>query len=64
MPLLRPSEEMPTWKANPAILRVLTCAVMLHLHGFITDAERLKVQARIEKWCRKHHVKIGKSKRA
>lgn len=59
MSLLRPTDEMPTWKANPA-----TCAMMLHIHGFITDAERLKVQARIEKWCRKHHVKIGKSKRA
>ncbi len=56
--------KRPNWKANPAIRRVHTCAAMLHIYGFITDAERLKVQARIEKWCRKHYVKISKLRRS
>lgn len=57
MTRMRPIDKLKAWKSEIAIDRVLGCAAMLHCHGFLSDAERNRVQSRIEKWLTKHGVK-------
>lgn len=72
MTRLHPAEPSPVWKQQTILQRVLSCAAMLHVHQFLSDAERQSVQKRILKWldsqpgeklpplCR--HAKAGKPK--
>ncbi len=39
--------------------RLLYCAAMLHINGFLTDAERQKVHGRMLKW--KARKTVGKN---
>ena len=47
---MKPNDKLPAWKAGPALDLIEACVVMLNLHGFMTDAERVKVDARVRKW--------------
>ncbi len=44
-----PNDLVPAWNAQPLIERIKTCRVMLYQHGFITDAERERIDKRIDK---------------
>ena len=49
-----PSSPIIAWQATTALTRFHACRVMLGLHGFLSDAESERVNARIEKWRQKH----------
>lgn len=40
---------VPAWAAQPLIERLKTCRVMLYQHGVLSESERAKVDARIDK---------------
>lgn len=51
---MKPNDKLKALKADTAIDRLHYCKAMLHLHGFITDAEAAKVYKRMCKWVAKH----------
>jgi hypothetical protein len=53
---MKASESIPAWKATTCAQRVDECRAMLYLHGFLTDSESERVNARIEKWAAKDGV--------
>lgn len=56
-----PSERVKAWPASSFEVRILGCAAMLTIHGFVTDAERKKIHERMLKWKRRS---VGKTKTA
>ena len=53
---MKPTDKLMAWKSDDAVSRIHACAVMLSLHGFLSDAEAERVKARIKKWVRKHQA--------
>ena len=51
---MKPGDKLHAWKAETAIERVIGCRIMLAGHGFMSDAEKRKIDARIDKWAKKH----------
>jgi len=47
---LKPYDKFPAWKSETCLRRMLACAGALHVHGFMSDSERDKVQKRLHKW--------------
>jgi len=47
---LKPGDFVPRWPRERAVRRLLMCAGMLNVHGFMTTRERRRVQARVVKW--------------
>lgn len=47
---MKPTDILFAWKKESAIDRIHGCKVMLHLHGFLTESEALRVRNRIRKW--------------
>lgn len=45
----RTTDLVPAWQAQPLIERLKTCRIMLYQHGMLTDAERKKLDRRIDK---------------
>lgn len=50
MSSLKPDEPANDWTQQTAAQRFNTCRVMLYIHGFISDAEKARIDARIDKW--------------
>lgn len=48
--MIHPQEKVPTWKRETAWERLMVCASMLAIHGFLSDGERLRVHKRMLKW--------------
>jgi hypothetical protein len=44
------TEPVPAREAETLAVRLLYCAGMLHMGGFMSDGERKKVHARMMKW--------------
>ena len=40
---------VPAWAPQPLIERLKTCRVMLYQHGMISESERARIDARIDK---------------
>lgn len=40
-------DSVPAWPKQPLLARVGACRAMLHIYGFLSDAENKKVHARI-----------------
>lgn len=51
---MKPSDKLKSWNKSDAYDRIESCRVMLHLHGFISEAENKSVKDRIYKWMKKH----------
>lgn len=47
---LKLSDDAPRWLRQDVLRRLLSCAGMLNVHGFLTDRERKRVQDRLVKW--------------
>lgn len=47
---MKPKDRSPEWEPTIAAERVDMCRALLHIHGFLSDAEDRRVNARIEKW--------------
>ena len=45
----RPAATIPTWKEEFAASRAETCIVFLAVHGLLSDGEKRKVRARLER---------------
>ena len=45
-----PSEKASTWKNTTLQERIRLCISMLHVRGFLSDAECRKVVKRVRKW--------------
>jgi hypothetical protein len=54
---MKPYDLLRPWKAEAAIDRVEGCRILLHIHGFLTDAENQKVAKRVAKWHTKEAAK-------
>lgn len=54
MTKLRPQDKFPAWKSETCLRRMLACAGLLNVHGFMSDGERSRVQRRLRKWVLKH----------
>jgi len=54
---MKATDTIPKWPAEIAAERVDQCRAMLHIHGFLTESESNRVNARIEKWAAKDGVK-------
>ena len=39
-------KKLPAWKSETTAERIHKCRMMLHLHGFLTDAENERVKRR------------------
>ena len=52
MSAMKPGDMLMRWNRERAIDRVIGCRVMLAAHGFLSDAEKRKVDQRIDKWAR------------
>lgn len=52
----KPNVMMPAWKKSPAWERARDSLTFLHVHGFLSDAERDKAFSRIRKWVDKSIV--------
>ena len=50
---MKPNETTVAWPREKCHLRVRFCLAFLHIHGFLSDAEREKVARRILKWRKK-----------
>jgi hypothetical protein len=57
MTKLRPYDKFPAWKSGTCLRRILMCAGALHVHDFLSDSERKRVQKRLRKWLLKNGVK-------
>ncbi len=53
---LKPESRTPAWDESPAVERFHNCKMMLHIHGFITEAENQRIKARMLKWVEKHQL--------
>ena len=53
---MKATDKSPVWKSQLAAKRVDQCRAMLHIHGFLSDSEDARVNARIEKWAAKDGV--------
>lgn len=63
MTSLKPNDVVLRWKKDSAVRRLFLCAGMLHVHGFMTRRERIRVQARLVKWVDEHHSVMKKGRR-
>lgn len=54
---MKATNKIPAWRSTSAADRVDQCRSMLHIHGFMTEAENDRVNARIEKWAAKEGVR-------
>ena len=43
----RKKDTAPAWRREPMVARLHTCAVMLSVHGLVTDAERRRIHKRL-----------------
>lgn len=48
------NKDVPPWPSTNMLERLQQCRSMLYLHGFLTDAERDRVNARLAKAIQKH----------
>ena len=56
----RKAKMSPTWKAEPHLERLASCAIMLHLHGVIGDREYHRARERIERrWLKEQKLLTG-----
>jgi hypothetical protein len=58
MTRMKPNDSLRAWKRESAVDRILGCVAMLYCHAFMSDGERNRVQARIEKWCERNGLKV------
>lgn len=54
---MKANDTIPKWEEMIAAERVDQCRMMLHIHGFLSEAENERVNARIEKWAAKDGVR-------
>ena len=50
---LDPAAKCKPMKSIDMLDRIEFCKTMLYLHGFLSEAEKRKVTARIQKWIKK-----------
>lgn len=53
---MKATDKSPVWESTIAAERVDQCRTMLHIHGFLSDSEDARVDARITKWAKKDGV--------
>jgi hypothetical protein len=58
--MIKLNAEVVPWPATNMLERLQQCRSMLYLHGFLSDAERDRVNARLEKAIQKHQSAKGK----
>lgn len=51
---LIPEKRATDWKGHKLSDRIINCRVMLAVHGFISHAEKRKIDRRIDKWMAMH----------
>ena len=54
---MKANEKIPAWEETICAERVDECRMMLHIHGFLSESENDRVNARIEKWAAKDGVR-------
>lgn len=47
---LQPHKTAVTWEGGDNAERVMDCVRMLHVHGFLSEAERDRAVRRVQKW--------------
>jgi hypothetical protein len=58
--MIKLNAEAPAWPVTNMLERLQQCRSMLYLHGFLSDAERDRVNARLHKAIQKHQSSQGK----
>ena len=53
---MKPDDILRAWKKETAVDRLHGCKTMLHIHGFLTEAESIRVHERLLKWIEKHQT--------
>ena len=49
MEKIEPTRMAPKWEREDFFLRLTNCRIMLAIHGFLTNAENIKIQNRTMK---------------
>lgn len=52
-----PEKKVPAWPATCLAERLIHCRVMLYQHGILTDAEKDRVDVRIDKLIEKEKAR-------
>ena len=51
---MKPHDVLKAWKPDTAHGRVVACQFLLYVHGFLSDAEKQRVDRRIQEWFDRH----------
>lgn len=52
--MIKLNADVPSWPSTNMLERLQQCRSMLYLHGFLTDAEKERINSRLKKAIDKH----------